>query len=106
MKEFGNENFERKDYFKILNLPQARMIFKNRAKMIQHVKMNFSNDPIYRKELWQCNSCCSNIDTMSHVLWCPAYANLRENRDIDSNKDLANYLLEVLKIRSNLNILK
>ena len=73
--------------------------------MLQYVEMNFPSDPVYRSELWQCSRCMKNIDSMSHVLWCSAYANLRENKDINSNKDLAN-LLNVLNIRSKLDIVK
>ena len=105
-KEFKSETFEIKEYFSKLNLTESRAIFKHRSKMMQFTKMNYSNDPTYRKELWQCNSCQTNIDTQSHILWCPAYAKLRENKDINNNKDLSNYLLEVLKIRTNLNLTK
>ena len=67
--------------------------------MMQFVKMNFSNDPVYRKELWKCNE-CSSIDTQSHVMWCPSFAVIRENLNLSQNKDLAKYLQEVLKIRA------
>ena len=39
------------------------------------------------------------IETNSHVLWCPAYQNLREGKSLESDKDLAQYLMNVLKIR-------
>ena len=106
VKEYINEPFEKKEYFQSLNLHEARIIFKKRAKMLQFVKMNFPSDPVYKSELWQCSGCMSKIDTMSHVLWCSAYSNLRENKDINSDKDLASYLEQVLKIRSKLDILK
>ena len=69
--------------------------------MLQYVKMNYSSDPIYTKELWKCSG-CSSIDTESHLLWCPSYASLRLNLDLSNNKDLAKYLQEILKIRFNL----
>ena len=106
VKEFINEPFEKKQYFSNLNLIEARVYFIKRAKMMQYVKMNFPSDPVYRRELWQSSSCSSHIDTMSHVLWCPAYSNLRENQDIKNDKDLAKYLLQVLIIRSKFDILK
>ena len=105
-KEFSHEEFEIKEYLKTLNLQDARTIFKKRSKMMQFVKMNFPNDINYRKELWMCSSCQSAIDTQSHVIWCSAYSKLRENRTLTSDKDLAKYLQEVLKIRSDLDILK
>ena len=103
VKEYISETFERKSYFKDLNLIEARAIFKKRAKMTQYVKMNYPSDPVFRKELWQCSGCSTKMDTMSHVLWCSGYSNLRENLDLDSDKDLAKYLLEVEKIRSKSN---
>ena len=68
--------------------------------------MNFSSDEKYRKELWQCDSCQSAIDTQSHVMWCSAYTELREDKNFNNDKDIAKYIQEVLKIRSNLNIIK
>ena len=106
VKEFSQEEYGMKTYFKTLNLHDARTIFKKRSKMMQYIKMNFSNDLKYQKELWMCNSCQSSIDTQSHVMWCHAYAQLRENKSMDNDKDIAKYLQEVLKIRSKLDIAK
>ena len=100
---------ETKPYLKTLNLFDARTIFKQRSKMMKNVKMNFSSDPNYSKELWKCDSCQSCVDTQSHVLWCAAtaaYATIREGRNLDDDKDLAHYLQEVLKIRTELSIFK
>ena len=104
--ELSYEKFETKDYFKKLNLVDARTIFKQRAKMMEKVKMNYSSDPKYSKDLWMCDSCQSSIDTQSHVLWCPAYVTIRENKNLSDDKDLAKYLQEVLKIRTQLHIKK
>ena len=106
VKEYSGENFQQKDYFKILNLHEARSVFKFRAKMTQYTKFNFKNDPQYRKDLWNCSSCKTNIDTQSHILWCESYKKFREGKDLNSNKDLANYIIEVLRIREKLNITK
>ena len=102
VKEFTDEEFKQKDYFKKLNLREARALFKYRAKMTQYVKKNFTNDPKYRKDLWKCISCKTNIDTQSHVLWCDAYKNLRQGKDINNDKDLATYIMEVFEIRRKL----
>ena len=98
-KEFRNEPFETKSYFTELNLIEARLLFKQRSKMMRYIKMNFANDPVYRKEMWKCNG-CSSIDIQSHIMWCPSFESLRENLNLDDNKDLAKYFQEVLKIRS------
>ena len=99
VKEFKDEDFQQKEYFKNLSLKEARTIFKHRSKMTQYVKRNYPNEPKYRKELWKCISCQSNIDTQSHILWCHAYKDLRKDKDINSDKDLATYIQEVLEIR-------
>ena len=97
VKEYANEKFQLKSYFKDLNLDEARTMFKYRAKMTHYIKWNFKNDPQYRKELWKCSSCKSNIDTQSHLLWCESYKELREGKDLNSDKDLVTYIIEVLK---------
>ena len=106
MKEYSGENFHQKDYFKNLNLHEARTVFKHRAKMTQYTKWNFKNDPQYRHDLWKCSSCKTNIDTQSHILWCDSYKKLREGKDLTNDKDLANYIIQVLKTRTELNIIK
>ena len=68
--------------------------------------MNYISDFQNVKDLWQCDSCQRNIDSMSHVLWCPSYSELRLNRNLDEDKDLARYLHEVMLIRTKLNIKK
>ena len=98
-KEFEDEIFETKSYFKELNLIQARLIFKQRSKMMQHIKMNYSSDPQYIKEMWKCDW-CSCISTQSHILWCTEFSDLRENLDLNVNKDLAKYFQEVLRVRA------
>ena len=100
------EDFGRQPYLKELNLEGARTKFKYRTKMTQFVKMNYSSDPKYSEDLWRCQSCRTKIDSQNHVLWCPSYANLREGKDLDSDKDLCEYLQEVFRIRHKLEIMK
>jgi hypothetical protein len=100
------EKCERKDYVKSLSVNDARNIFLKNTCMTRYVKMNYMSDFKYVKELWQCDSCQRNIDSMNHVMWCPSYRELRENRNLDDDKDLARYLHDVMAIRSKLNIQK
>ena len=72
-------------------------MFSHRSKMMIYTKMNFSHDPKYEKELWVCEGCKVSISTQSHVLWCPSYLSLRENKNITNDKDLAQYLQAVFK---------
>ena len=57
-------------------------------------------------KLWRCSSCQTRIETQDHVLFCPSYAQLREGRSLESDKDLTDYLMKVLIIREKLNIIK
>ena len=68
------------------------------------LKMNYYHK--YTEDLWRCDSCCSAIETQSHVLFCPAYAELREGKNLASNIDITDYFKKVLKIREELNLLK
>ena len=98
------EQFGTKPYIKTLTVHNARIIFKKRVSMMQHVKMNYMSDLNYVKSMWLCDSCQTCIDSMDHVLWCHSYMELRTGRDLKNDKDLASYLHDVFKIRSNLEI--
>ena len=71
-----------------------------------NVKFNYKNNPVNRATLWQCDSCQSAIDTQSHILWCPAYSELRWGKDISNDKHLIDYVRKVIEIRDNLKIAK
>ena len=101
-----DEKFERKEYLKELTLSQARMKFKLKTQMFED-KFNYKNDSKNKKELWKCHSCQSGeIESQSHILYCEAYKELRKDRDINNNKDLVDYMREVLTVREKLQINK
>ena len=93
--EMKTENFERKPYLTNLRMDHARIKFKIKTKMLKNVKMNYKNDPKNVKKLWQCSE-CEHIDSQEHILWCDGYKNLRENKDLSSDVDLARYYQQVL----------
>ena len=66
--------------------------------MSRFVKMNYKGDKKYEKQLWKCDE-CKLMDSESHILWCSAYQHLRTNKSLNNDKDLCQYLNEVLKIR-------
>ena len=68
--------------------------------------INFSSDPKNMAELWRCSSCQTNIDTQCHILWCQAYAKLREGKSLDNDHDLVQYFQQVLNIRTKLKLNK
>ena len=100
-----HENFSKKSYINDLTPAHARQVFKFRSKTI-NCKFNYKSDPKYSSELWRCNSCLSCIDSQQHVMICPAYAPLREGKNVDDDKDLSEYLMKVLIIRGKLEIIK
>ena len=102
--EVKEESFGLKPYFKELNVTQIRTKFRAKAKMIQ-VKFNFKNDGKNSSENWVCDSCeRSAIESQSHIMWCEAYAHLRVGKDINSDKDLIQYLNSVMNIRQELKL--
>ena len=39
------------------------------------------------------------MDSQAHIVGCPAYAALREGKDLESDADLAEYYQKIMKIR-------
>ena len=99
MEETKDELFEQKDYLKKMNLEQIRTQFRIRTKMLD-AKFNFKNKASYAEQNWLCDSCEKAVETQSHILWCPAYQNLRQDKDLNSDKDLVDYFMKVLDIKT------
>ena len=99
------ECFRKQPYIDELPLANARTKFSHRAKMF-NVAFNFKNQGDNAQNLWKCSSCQSSIETQEHVLFCPAYSQLRQGKDLKSDRDLTDYLMKVLIIREKLNINK
>ena len=91
-----NECFETKDYIKNMNMGDARIKFKLRTNMT-NVKFNYKSNPSNSKSLWQCDSCQSAIESQDHVLWCPAYQELREGKDINNDSNLIDHIRKVVQ---------
>ena len=92
------EKFERQQYLKDLNLADARTKFSLRSFMT-NCKMNYRSDQENMATLWMCSSCEKAIDSQAHLKWCPAYADLRQGKDINNDKDLIEYIRKVMIIR-------
>ena len=98
-----DEQYELKNYFKELRVEEVRLKFRLETKMVD-AKFNFKNKKNYARELWQCDSCENAIESQSHLLWCPAYQQLREGKDLKNDKHLINYIKKVLEIREKLSL--
>ena len=66
--------------------------------------MNYMSELKYVKDSWLCDSCQTSIDSMNHVMWCPSYRELRVDRNMDDDNDVARYLHDVMVIRSKLDL--
>ena len=40
------------------------------------------------------------MDSENHLLWCESYKKLRENKNLDNDKDLCKYLHDILAHRT------
>ena len=99
------EIYEEKSYISDMKMHDARVNFSLHSRMF-NCKMNYLNNPVFKAEMWQCDSCQSCVDSQSHILYCPAYQQLREGKSLSSDQDIVSYFQEVLAIRLKLNLNK
>ena len=98
-RNYEAEAFEIKPYITEMKLREARTLFRVRSSMVP-AKMNMKANAKYARELWKCDDCMS-MDAQSHILWCPAYAPLREGKTLSNDLDLVHYFQAVIKIRED-----
>ena len=105
LEEIKDEEYCEKKYLTEMNMHDARIHFSLRSRMFK-CKMNFLNTPQFRAEMWRCDSCQSCIDSQSHILYCPAYQQLREGKTLTSDQYIVTDFKEVLEIRMKLDLNK
>ena len=101
MSAIQDEVSKGNEYFFKETLTNVRTLFRFRVDLFE-AKMNFKNK--YRNEGFICDSCESKVDQNTHVLFCSAYAKLRDGKSLNCDSDLAEYLGKVLDIRTNLRL--
>ena len=101
MSALRDETSKGNGYFYQETLQNVRLLFRFRVDLIE-AKGNFKQK--YKDEQMLCDSCESEIDVNTHILHCPAYAELRKNRVLNNDKHLAEYTKEVLEIRTKLRL--
>ena len=94
------EGLKVKEYVQNMSLRNARMFFRIRSHMID-TKFNQKSDQKFAKELWKCNY-CKNIETQSHITWCPVFESLRDGKNLKNDSDLVEYFQAVMKIRNEI----
>ena len=93
------EMFEAQPYISTLSLSEARTKFKLRSRMLE-VKNNFKGE--FKNKSLECNSCERSFETQDHIMFCEAYEELRKNKDMNCDKDLVNYVRDVMIMREKL----
>ena len=97
--EYVKQPFQLQAYLKTLNITQARLRFKLKTSMTPTVRMN----------RWTCTG-CSDVpdrsggvigrrDTQTHIMVCPGYDDLRQDMNLDEDRDLVKYFSMVIKRR-------
>ena len=101
MSAIRDEISKGNSYFFEETLENARILFRYRVELYE-AKLNYENK--YKSEGYLCDSCESESETNSHILFCPAYAKIRENMSLQSDSHMCEYLKQVLEIRTALRL--
>ena len=119
--EFKNLSFEMQSYFKDLSVQQSRLQFKINSKMTPRVASLFTRDPKYIAIDHLCVGCSVTKtgagpiadppggsperrgerfrDSESHIVRCLAYADLRQNLDLNIQTHMLTYIQRVIDRR-------
>ena len=75
-------------------------MFKLRSLMLE-VKNNFKGGSTANNLM--CDSCESSLETQDHILFCPAYSDIRMDMDLGCDMYLVNYVRQVLVRQEDIN---
>ena len=95
-----DSNLSMEPYIKNMKLRDARTFYRIRTNMLP-AKLNMKNNPKFANELWKCDY-CKKMDSQSHVMWCSAFAPLREGKNVEDDDDLVLYFQQVFKLREEI----
>ena len=108
-EEYAKQPFQLQNYMKTLNISQARLRFKLKTSMTPTVRMNFPSDAEFTDQLWTCTGCSDltdmagammgRRDTQTHIMACPGYDDLRQDINLEEDRDLVKYFSLVIKRR-------
>ena len=105
-----NEPYQLQPYLRTLNIADARLWFKLKTHLAPSNMMNFPSDVTFFEQLLTCSGCGDGSDkadgqvggrrdTQIHILICPGYADLRMDKNLETDKDLVKYFSQVIKKR-------
>ena len=114
-KDLLDDSFCRKPYFYQLDIEAARYRFRISSLLVHTIRGNYSGKYRKKNEPLTCPSCRnqsneSNLnhsvinnefptDSQSHVLVCPAFSDLRENMDLEDDRELVEFFKSVVERR-------
>ena len=93
-----SEPYEVKGYLKTIKPEHARLKYRERYFMLKGCKLNFANNPDYKRQEFVCDYCPS-ISSQHHVKICKEYYQFRHSRDLEKDDDLVQYLVDVMQHR-------
>ena len=98
------EEYEMKEYFSTLDLQQARTKFKERASTMKFCIPHFPSSRKFLEGGFFC-SCEKEegkrrIQSLFHWKLCPEYSNLRKSRNLNLDRDLMSYYLDIIHQRA------
>ena len=94
----AKEDCKAKGYLSSKSMKDVRDIFRARTEMTAGFRGNFHN--MYRGGNVNCEGCGQVKDTQSHATECPAYADLKEGLDFNSDGDLVAFFRRVMERRA------
>ena len=96
------EPYGLKDYFKTMKLEDCRTLFSMKCLNTKSIKSHQMSNKEYARDLWSCP--CGAQESIGHLTRCYLYAPQRENKDLEEEDQLVQYLQEVLKLRAEANL--
>ena len=92
-----DEEYKAKDYLNYMTVDRARTKYRERYFMLKYCKVNFLNDPVFKKAQYRC-SFCPAISSQSHLSVCQRYEEIRRYRNLDDENDAIDFIIDVMKL--------
>ena len=99
MKVMRKNDCSLKDYVKTGTLHSVRKTWEVRSYMLR-VAGNYPGHKRYLATGWQCQACLGQVrEDQDHLSSCSGYSDLRQGKDLDSDKDLVDFYTRVMARR-------